>query len=563
MSKLQINRGWDKYYKHLTRLSSFVLFIFAYAIVITGSTYAFMSFSAMSDSVANGQGGCFEVNYSAQEINHTNLSSTTNYWEGASSIITLSKSSSCKIYTQANIYVNTNQATTAPIDTVPALKYRLYLESNLISEGLITQKGDTLVATVPLTDTTINYTLYVWIDSSMSSGAYDNTIYSGYTYAESSQTSTIEGNYLVNFNTSNTNLNLNKTVTMGNEYGWLPTIEKKGYTFKGWNGKNLFNKDAVPYAVGKYLRGADNVEVNYGDYSIYQIDLKPNTTYTITNSGQSSAPGYVIYNTNNEKVAGANYGNTRAITFTTPSTTSYIRFSVVVNSSAPRYDKDIFQIEEGNSSTSYEPYFITADTLVTQNKNFDLYSKWELQKYIISFNANGGNVNPSSIELYFGDNYGNLPTPTRSGYTFKGWNGKNLFNKNSIPSESSSYIRGDGTLVTNSEFSTYKVNVKPNTTYTITNSGQSTAPGYAIFNSSNVRIAGENYTTRKKITFTTTSDAYYIKFSVVTQSSSYRYDKDTFQLEKGNESTEYEDFYINSNTVVTQNQNHTLTAIWE
>lgn len=35
------------------------------------------------------------------------------------------------------------------------------------------------------------------------------------------------------------------------------------------------------------------------------------------------------------------------------------------------------------------------------------------------------------------------------------------------------------------------------------------------------------------------------------------------QVEKGNQSTEYEPFYIINSTKITQNKNHTLTAIWE
>ena len=106
------------------------------------------------------------------------------------------------------------------------------MESNQISEGLITQKGDTLVATVPLTDSTVNYTLYVWIDSSLSGGNYDNTSYSGQIFAESSQTSTVDKNYLLTFNDNN---DFNKTVTIGENYGWLPKLEKEGYDFKGWS----------------------------------------------------------------------------------------------------------------------------------------------------------------------------------------------------------------------------------------------------------------------------------------------------------------------------------------
>ena len=39
----------------------------------------------------------------------------------------------------------------------------------------------------------------------------------------------------------------------------------------------------------------------------------------------------------------------------------------------------------------------------------------------ITFNANGGTVSTSSKTYMVGDNYSSLPTPTRSGYKFKGW----------------------------------------------------------------------------------------------------------------------------------------------
>lgn len=42
-------------------------------------------------------------------------------------------------------------------------------------------------------------------------------------------------------------------------------------------------------------------------------------------------------------------------------------------------------------------------------------------KYTVSFNANGGSVTTSSKSVTYGEAYGPLPTPTRSGYTFNGW----------------------------------------------------------------------------------------------------------------------------------------------
>lgn len=51
---------------------------------------------------------------------------------------------------------------------------------------------------------------------------------------------------------------------------------------------------------------------------------------------------------------------------------------------------------------------------------------WKLESanndtYTIYFDANGGTVSETSKTVSFGDKYGTLPTPTRTGYTFKGW----------------------------------------------------------------------------------------------------------------------------------------------
>ena len=40
-------------------------------------------------------------------------------------------------------------------------------------------------------------------------------------------------------------------------------------------------------------------------------------------------------------------------------------------------------------------------------------------------------------------------------------------------------------------------------------------------------------------------------------------DVDSFQIEEGTEATTYEPYIISSSTLITQNKNHTLTAIWE
>ena len=55
------------------------------------------------------------------------------------------------------------------------------------------------------------------------------------------------------------------------------------------------------------------------------------------------------------------------------------------------------------------------------NKKVTHYAQWTAKKYIINFDANGGNVTTKSNKVTYKKDYGVLPTPTRAGYTFNGW----------------------------------------------------------------------------------------------------------------------------------------------
>lgn len=169
-----------------------LVLIFIYAVFVTSGTYAYMFISNSNNSIS-GTGECNTINYKANEINVSNLVSTTNYLEGEKTTITLSQNENCKIYNLVSIYIHTNDTTTAPITTVKALKYKVYQGSTKLSEGIIDSFGDTKIATVPLTETSINYDVYIYIDANISLGRYNSTSYSGYIYSSSSQTSTVNG----------------------------------------------------------------------------------------------------------------------------------------------------------------------------------------------------------------------------------------------------------------------------------------------------------------------------------------------------------------------------------
>lgn len=63
-------------------------------------------------------------------------------------------------------------------------------------------------------------------------------------------------------------------------------------------------------------------------------------------------------------------------------------------------------------------------TKITKNtipkKKITYYAQW-LKTYTLTFDPNGGKVTPNSKKVAKTKTYGTLPTPTRSGYTFKGW----------------------------------------------------------------------------------------------------------------------------------------------
>ena len=65
-------------------------------------------------------------------------------------------------------------------------------------------------------------------------------------------------------------------------------------------------------------------------------------------------------------------------------------------------------------------------------------------KITVNFDADGGEVETLSKEVVIGSAYGDLPIPTKEGYEFLGWNGKNMFNAMGRNSIGNSGLQGAG-----------------------------------------------------------------------------------------------------------------------
>ena len=205
----------------------------------------------------------------------------------------------------------------------------------------------------------------------------------------------------------------------------------------------------------------------------------------------------------------------------------------------------------------------------------NLYAIWTPITYTVTANANGGTIpattgwtvasdsKTATKTVTFDSTYETLPTPTKTGYTFDGWAGKNLFDKSATAYKTGAYLRGaDGVEVGYSAYNIYQIPVPAGATITIKNSGKSSAPGYAFYTAGGVYISGANYGERANVTVTVPSNAMYIRVSV-NLGEEYRKDIDYFQIEIGSSATAYEAYrLITSSTVVKTPNNHILTAIW-
>ena len=135
--------------------------------------------------------------------------------------------------------------------------------------------GDTLLATLPLEDKEITYTIYLYIDSTVSLGNYNDKTYSGYIYATTEQTSTVGKNE----DNSKKNLGL-QTIDfdyLGSEQQFV--VPQTGtYQLETWGASGGNGTDA-------YIGG-------YGAYSIGNINIVKNEQVFV-NVGGSGVTGKI------------------------------------------------------------------------------------------------------------------------------------------------------------------------------------------------------------------------------------------------------------------------------
>ena len=101
-----------------------------------------------------------------------------------------------------------------------------------------------------------------------------------------------------------------------------------------------------------------------------------------------------------------------------PNPTSYTYGETVTLQSPPNRTGYTFGGWYEDYSCRYNPVSQISAT-DTGNKTF--YALWTANTYTVRFDANGGDVTPASMDVTYNGDYSELPTLTRTGYTFDGW----------------------------------------------------------------------------------------------------------------------------------------------
>lgn len=110
-------------------------------------------------------------------------------------------------------------------------------------------------------------------------------------------------------------------------------------------------------------------------------------------------------------------------------------------------------------------YSLDGSDAVMPSKNITLYAKWKAHSFNLKFDANGGTVSETSRLVLCDTAVGELPIPTRTGYTFNGW-----FTKDGkqITASSSMATAEDITVYAKWSIIAYKATWNGGTGYTIT-----------------------------------------------------------------------------------------------
>ena len=224
-------------------------------------------------------------------------------------------------------------------------------------------------------------------------------------------------------------------------------------TVSGYILKNSSDSYVTYAMMDKSFPASHYVRQGSATYTVYYVKAASSTIYYNYSSGGTAAatktvtgkqgasftvtsPTITGYTPNKSSVSGTYGSGSHVVTYyektytvsynanggsgAPSSQTKKYTTNLTLSSTKPTRTGYTFQGWSTSSSATSASY--SAGGTFSTNANTTLYAVWAKNKYTISFNANGGSGAPSSQTKTYGlDLTLSSTTPTRSGYTFKGW----------------------------------------------------------------------------------------------------------------------------------------------
>lgn len=313
--------------------------------------------------------------------------------------------------------------------------------------------GD-LPITLPV-PTRAGYEFGGWFLSSDFSGAAQTTIPAGtnnnvYVYAKWIKT------YNITYHLGG-GINAEDNPTEFNERTLPLTLKaptRDGFTFGGWyqnpaySGNQMTTIDAgteknvslwakwnaIEYSVSYVLNGGTNSDQNVAKYSILDTPVK---LYNPTRDGYLFEGWFASSDFSGERMTYLSKDNLGDVTLHAKWSLAY---TITYNTNGGFNDGRNPSVFTENTETftlfgaekvnySFLGWFDNEEltgTPITQiakgtKNNIVLWAKWSSTQITVTFDPNGGGVSPLTKVVKKGGTYGELPTPTKAGYTFNGW----------------------------------------------------------------------------------------------------------------------------------------------
>ena len=215
--------------------------------------------------------------------------------------------------------------------------------------------------------------------------------------------------YTINYNAnggsgtmSSSTVSSGSSVTIKNN-----AFTKKGYTFAGWTTNSNGTDDGYGWTAGKsYTWNYDNGQKGISNNTLKLYARWTANSYTISynsNGGSGTMSSSTV-----------STGGSVTIKSNTFTRTGYKFVGWTTNSNGT---------DDGYGWTAGKSYTWNYDNgqLGITNNSLVLYARWD-NHFTVTYNDNGGSgCSSSSKTVTYGSTYGNLCTPTRSGYIFAGW----------------------------------------------------------------------------------------------------------------------------------------------